>query len=38
MKLSYVNVLMVAALAGGILFSSCRSAREATARYELSKS
>lgn len=37
MKQTYAKCLLVAALASGLLFSSCRSAREATARYELSK-
>lgn len=37
MKQTYVKFLAGAALTGLFLFTSCRSAREATARYELSK-
>lgn len=39
MKQTYVKYLIAAMLAGGFLFTSCRSARETTvtARYELSK-
>lgn len=37
MKQTYVKHLMVAVLAGGFLFTSCRSARETTAHYEVAK-
>ena len=35
MKQTYVKYLIVAVLAGGFLFTSCRSARETTANYEV---
>ena len=37
MKQTYAKYLMVAALAGGFLFTSCRTARETTAQYEITK-
>ena len=37
MKQTYAKYLMVAALAGGFLFTSCRTARETTAQYEVTK-
>ena len=37
MKQTYVKYLIVAALAGGILFTSCRTTREATAHYQVAK-
>ena len=37
MKQTYVKYLMVAAFAGGFLFTSCRTARETTAQYEVTK-
>ena len=37
MKQTYVKYLIVAVLAGGFLFTSCRSARETTANYEVGK-
>lgn len=37
MKQTYVKHLMMAALAGGLLFTSCRSARETIAHYEVAK-
>ncbi|WP_294477938.1 5'-nucleotidase C-terminal domain-containing protein [uncultured Bacteroides sp.] len=37
MKQFYVKYLIAAMLTGGFLLTSCRSAREATAHYELSK-
>lgn len=37
MKQNYVKYLMVAALASGFLLTSCRSAREATAHYQVAK-
>lgn len=37
MKRTYVKLLTVAGLTGCFLFTSCRSAQETTARYEISK-
>ena len=37
MKQTYVKYLMVATFAGGFLFTSCRTARETTAQYEVTK-
>ena len=37
MKQTYVKYLMVAVLTGGFLFTSCRTARETTAQYEVTK-
>ena len=37
MKQTYVKYLMVAAFTGGFLFTSCRTARETTAQYEVTK-
>lgn len=37
MKQTYAKYLMVAALTGGFLFTSCRTARETTAQYEVTK-
>lgn len=37
MKQAYVKLLAVALLTGSLLFTSCRSAREVTARYEKMK-
>lgn len=37
MKQTYVKYLIVAALVGGILFTSCRTTREATAHYQVAK-
>lgn len=37
MKQTYVKYLIVAALAGGLLLTSCRSTREATAHYQVAK-
>ena len=34
-KRQYVKYLMVAAFAGGFLFTYCRTARETTAQYEV---
>ena len=37
MKQTYVKYLMVVALTGGFLFTSCRTARENTVQYEVTK-
>lgn len=37
MKQTYAKYLMVAALTGALLFTSCRTARETTAQYEVTK-
>lgn len=37
MKQTYVKYLIVAALAGGFLFTSCRSTREVAAHYQVAK-
>ena len=37
MKQTYVKYLMVAVLTAGFLFTSCRTARETTAQYEVTK-